>query len=426
MSVSRVIAFVNGWLLFLFLAFLIAIPLGYAVVPLMILGVILFSLPVMRRVLSCLDNRDLTFCLALLFYSSVWLLDVWKSGEWSIGDGVAMPLWSALAALILIWCRLFPPLPALWWSGLCTGGLLAGGIALFEHRVLMLDRASNGMNAIPFGNLALLLGCLSLIAAFWWSLQGHRARWKVWLALAAAAGGSMASLLSGTRGGWVAAPVLATLIWVAWCSMPDHQVRQWRPRIWLFVSLVLLSLVGISLVSVPAHRLVAAVEQLQAYWLLGERSGSVGARLEMWRGGLMLFSERPVTGWGEAGLQPARDILVKRGELYQGVSRFTQLHSDAIDTAARRGLVGFFSLMALYGVPLAMFWRCRKDPDPRVRLVAISGVMIVMAFIVFGLSQSMLRDVRGLSGYLGLCVGCWTILRALESSTPYRHSQRAK
>ena len=177
-----------------------------------------------------------------------------------------MPLWPALAALVLVWVRRFPPAPAIWWAGLCTGSLLAGGIALFEHRVLMHDRVSNGMNAIPFGNLALLLGCLSLAASFWWSLQGRDARGKVWFALAASAGGIMASLLSGTRGGWVAAPLLAFLIWLAWRSMPGHQVRHWRPRIWFSVSLVLLLFVGISVVSAPASRLTAAVEQFQAYW----------------------------------------------------------------------------------------------------------------------------------------------------------------
>ncbi|MDI5891893.1 O-antigen ligase family protein [Halomonas rhizosphaerae] len=419
MTMSRFVVFTNGWFLFSFLALLIVIPRGYAIIPLMVLGVILVSLPVMRHVSSRLDIRDLNFCLALFLYTAIWLLDVWQPGNWWIDNGIAMPLWPALAAMVLIWLRLFPPSAALWWAGLCTGSLLAGSIALFEYRVLMHDRVGNGMNSIPFGNLALLLGCLSLTASFWWLLKGRCARGKVWFALAAAAGGMMASLLSGTRGGWVAAPVLALLVWIAWQSMPDHEVRHWRRRNWLAVTLVLLIFVGVIVLGEPGSRLAAAVDQFQAYWLLDDRGGSVGLRFEMWKAGVVLFSQSPMMGWGDAGLQSARDALVAQGLLHPGVSQFTQLHSDVIDTAARRGLIGLVSLVAFYGVPLAMFWRCRKDPDPNVRLVAIAGVMIVTSFMVFGLSQSMLRDVRGLSGYLGLCVGCWAVLRSLE---PTSHS----
>ncbi|TDR57295.1 O-antigen ligase [Halomonas ventosae] len=413
---SRFFVFSNGWLLFSFLAWLIVIPWGYAVIPLMVLGMILLRLPVMRHVASRLDLRDLSFCLAFFLYTAIWLMDVWQSGDWLVADGVAMPLWPVLATMVLIWLRLFPPSPRLWWAGLCTGSLLAGSIALFEYRVLMLERVGNGMNAIPFGNIALLLGCLSLVASFWWLKNERGARGKVWFSLAAAAGGMLASLLSGTRGGWLAAPVLAILIWIAWQSMPDHEVHYWRRRSWLTVTLVIMMLVGVFFLGEPASRLAAAINQFQGYWLSGDCGGSIGLRLEMWKGGVILFSERPLTGWGEGGLEAARDALVDQGLVYPGISVFTQLHSDMIDTAARRGLVGLVSLLGLYGVPLTLFWRCRRDPDPRVRLLAIAGVMIVTSFMIFGFSQSMLRDVRGLSGYLGLCVGCWAVLRSIESS----------
>lgn len=87
-----------------------------------------------------------------------------------------------------------------------------------------------------------------------------------------------------------------------------------------------------------------------------------------------------------------------------------------IDTAARRGLVGLGVLLLLYGVPLWLFWRrlAFPDTDPAVSVLATAGMMVPIAFIDFGLTQSMLRDVRGLSGYLGLCIVYWAALRRTE------------
>ena len=55
----------------------------------------------------------------------------------------------------------------------------------------------------------------------------------------------------------------------------------------------------------------------------------------------------------------------------------------------------------------------------------MAGLMTPLAFIVFGLSQSMLRDVHGLSGYLGLSIGCWVILRREERRTLSQECPRA-
>jgi len=112
-------------------------------------------------------------------------------------------------------------------------------------------------------------------------------------------------------------------------------------------------------------------------------------------------------------------VWVEQGRFHQGISLYDQLHSDLVDTFARRGVPGLLSLMALYGVPLWLFWRYwRRGDDEETRALALCGVLIVVGFIGFGLSQSMLRDVRGLSGYLGLIVGCWCLVKVRSRSVP--------
>lgn len=91
----------------------------------------------------------------------------------------------------------------------------------------------------------------------------------------------------------------------------------------------------------------------------------------------------------------------RRGSLSSRDLNRHQLHSDLVDTFARRGVPGLVSLMALYGVPLWLFWRhWRRSGDEQARTLALCGVLIVVGFVGFGLSHSMLRDVWGLSGSL--------------------------
>ena len=140
-------------------------------------------------------------------------------------------------------------------------------------------------------------------------------------------------------------------------------------------------------------------------------------RVEMWRVGVQLFSEKPLFGWGEGRLQARRDDWVAVWDLHPAVSKHDQLHSDLIDTAARRGLVGLGSLLMLYGVPLLLFARALSGrPDATTRALAVAGLVVVVAFIGFGLTQSMLRDARGLAGYLGMVTACWCLLRGRESA----------
>ncbi|WOD30056.1 hypothetical protein RYH70_08255 [Alloalcanivorax xenomutans] len=54
---------------------------------------------------------------------------------------------------------------------------------------------------------------------------------------------------------------------------------------------------------------------------------------------------------------------------------------------------------------------CRRK-DIQGRALAVSEVIVVVAFIGFGLTQSLLRDVRGLSGFLGMLTACWCLLKA--------------
>jgi O-antigen ligase len=417
---------VNGALLFSFVALLIVLPLAYAWVPLVAAAVmgagLLSGAGAAGSGRERLDRDDAWLVLALLLYGVLWLLDVLRTGHWPVGEGdqgVLLPLWPLLAAVLLIWLRWYSPGPRVLWWAVCCGALGAGSIALFERLVLGESRASNNINAIPFGNLSLLLGSLSLLAVLWCLRRGHpRSRALLVGSLLAALAGLLGSLLSGTRGGWVALPFLLLL---AYRAARDLLPGRWRHGLAGLVVLMVAVTAALPQSGV-GQRVEQAVSNVQQYWQDEKRGTSVGLRLEMWRGGALLLREKPLLGWGEGRLEQAVQGLVAEGTLHRGVRHHDQLHSDLIDTAARRGGIGVAVLLLLYAIPLWLFWRRLRAPgaDPGIQVLAAAGMMIPVAFIDFGLTQSMLRDVRGLSGYLGLCVVCWVALRAQVISTARR------
>ena len=394
-----------GLVLAAFLTLLVAWPLAYAVVPLVAVALALVAFATPRRPVTPMSREDLWFLAALAAFSLIWMADVARTGVWPRAierGGLWLPLWPLLAAFVWLgWRRLRPPVSAFWW-GVGLGALLAGGIAGWEVLVQGRGRAANGINAIPFGMLSLLLGSLAWVGAF--AVRSGWARAGLLLALAFGLG---ASLLSGTRGSWVVFPALVVVVGLGfWRMLPRRALT-----VGVTALLALLLLVSLSPTLAVTERVSEALESVDEYDE-GERGNSFGVRVEMWRVGVQLFAEKPLLGWGEGALQERRDDWAAAWDLDPAVSKHDQLHSDLIDTAARRGLVGLGSLLMLYGVPLVLFARAlRGRPDATTRALAVAGLVVVVAFIGFGLTQSMLRDARGLAGYLGLIAACWCLLR---------------
>lgn len=406
---------INTGLLAAFLALLLVVHQAYFVIPFLAAAVALLGLLFNGKGSRCWawDWED-ACCLGTLgLFSLLWCLDVARTGKWPVGEGnqgFYLPLWPILATVVWLGWRRWTPSSSALWYGAALGCLLAGGIAAYECWILGRGRASNGINAIPFGNLSLLLATISIVAFL--VRRGHIRNTREWLKrglfLLAAVSGLMASILSGTRGSWIVFPVLLWLLYLAfWESLPAR-------RLVPIGAAVAVVIIGASLLPTTGvqERVAEAVDNLEEY-AEGDTYSSLGIRLEMWRAGAHLFSEKPLLGWGEGRLEERRDQWVAEGLYNRGISRYDQLHNDMIDTAARRGLVGLASLLLLYGVPIVLFSKhLRRRKDLQGRALAVSGLIVVVAFIGFGLTQSLLRDVRGLSGFLGMLTACWCLLKA--------------
>ncbi|MBD3896187.1 O-antigen ligase family protein [Halomonas sp. ML-15] len=424
LMLERAIGSANSLLVLAFIALLVLIPDAYRWVAVAGLGVLGVAAATARgSQYQRLDRDDAWFCLALIVYGVIWLADVWRSGHWPMVHGAGprlLPLWPLLAALLLVGLRCYPPNPRMLWWGVGVGALGVGAVALYERFLLGLERASNGINAIPFGNLSLLLGSLAALAVLWcWRHRSFHYAILMVLAMLAAVFGLLASLLSGTRGGWVALPFVMLLVYRA--------ARDLLPRRYLRLGAGCLTVVVLAVAILPqsgvGERLGHISEDAHRYWQQGRAGNSLGMRLELWRAGAIMVSEKPLFGYGERHTELGLRELAEAGRVYDRVIIHVQLHNEAIDTAARRGLLGVASLLLLYVIPFGLFWKKLRRAGRRtdLQLLAVAGMMVPLAFFTFGLTQSMLRDLRGLSGYLGLCVVCWAALRAREEALQSAH-----
>lgn len=111
----------------------------------------------------------------------------------------------------LLALRRYRPTPAVVWAGLGFGALALGADAVWE-----LVQANGFLRADGDTNVAILFGDLATLTTFAFAagylyIDGRLPRLGPWLMAAGVLVGLLASFLSGTRGAWLAVPVLIIL-----------------------------------------------------------------------------------------------------------------------------------------------------------------------------------------------------------------------
>ncbi len=289
------------------------------------------------------------------------------------------------------------------------GGLLTGGYTLYLALVENSVRVRAFDNPIHYGNGALALSCLCLAGLLW----GLRAKlgylWATLLALGFA-GGVVTSVLSGTRSGWVAIPVVIVLLFVVYRDrMPS--TRHWLT--WCILAVVALP-ACFAQVDVVERRMWTAGDQVHRYFEDGLNSTSVGLRLDMYKIGLVAFSKNPLIGIGPTGTEALTDELVQSGEIHPRVAKSRHLHNQYIDNMARYGVVGLVGYLVLLLVPCALFFRKTRSEVPSVRAIGLAGVLFLGLHGVVNLTQSMLERNMGVMMFVFVLVFLWAALKQEE------------
>jgi O-antigen ligase len=289
------------------------------------------------------------------------------------------------------------PPPRALWLGAAAGAVASLALVAFQGLWLGVARPGGWMNPITFGDLALCLALLSLAGA----VDATRA-WARWSGALGVLAGLAASLLSGSRGGWLMLALLVLVPLLLWLpglaarlalgSRPQPQPLSWRLALALPLLVLALAALAYALPQTGVRdRIAISVSDVRLY-LAGNRAPtSLSVRLELWRGGLLLVREHPWTGLDTPAYKRRMREWVAQGKLSPAVFAPPEpphLHNDLLQVLVTRGVIGLAAWSGILLAPLAFFWtRLRQARPARTPAPALAGLLLVLAYASFGLTE---------------------------------------
>lgn len=360
---------------------------------LLVLGVAMASRPrdAMRSELGPSPALQRWLYVTMIFFGAAVLTAI---GKPLTGLGLQLLIWFALlpaiGVLFLLQGRREHTIAAIW-LGSTVAACSAGLVSIVQVGIFDDPRATGiTANSITFGNTALLLGVISVALH---RLVDLPRRLALPAALTAGTLGLIASILSGSRGGWLALPLLiAVLLWQERDELTPSRLA--RLALGLVCTLVFANTLSDGM---PTSRASASVSNVSGYQTTAPRSDSAGssegARIEAWRSSSEAFADHPITGigWGNLGTHFEGDVA--RGIRNERIATFDHAHHQLLGAAANGGLIGLTAMVALFAVPGAEFLRVMRERDRRRRTLGLTGSAVLGAYAVFGLTESVLENL---------------------------------
>ncbi|MES2151330.1 MAG: O-antigen ligase family protein [Pseudomonadota bacterium] len=310
-------------------------------------------------------------------------------------------LFSFTALMLVLVCK--PDRRTLWWG--VVGGALAGALLVGYQRLgLAQERPGGLINAITFGDLSLCLGLVSIAAA----LDLRHTRLALWPAVGLLAG-LAGSIMTGTRGGWLAL-VMAALVLIKY----SHVLHSRRVRLLVVASFALVAATYF-VPDLGVHdRVVQGVFDVTSYFGGGSAFTNVGIRLELWKAAMLLIAEHPLLGVDFETARATMAAWVAAGRLDPVVLPMPHMHNDALQALVTGGVVGFSAWLSTLAAPFVFFARLlapRAQANKPQFALALAGMLVVAGYFSFGLTEVIFWSVKGSLFYalmifllMGLCL----------------------
>jgi O-antigen ligase len=292
-----------------------------------------------------------------------------------------------LAPIIVNAVLVAKPSPSFLWMGAAGAAFLAGLMASYQSLYLGVGRAFGAMNnIIIFGDLSVVMATFSVFGLLYWSSTVSKPQFKIILIIGLIFG-VWASLLSGTKGGWLSIIMISIL--AIWISLKQ---LHWSKKILGVV-------IGLGLVFLAAslappelvmNRVKDGVAGARIWFLTGDvTEGSVSIRLEKWYQAIFMLIEKPLTGWGNQGAIVELQARITAAGV-PGV--WTQAENDLLQAGIVHGIPAIFATLALYFGFILSFAKMRRLNSDSSLWIGLSsvGIVFVILMIEFGLSVNVL------------------------------------
>ncbi|OYU13289.1 MAG: hypothetical protein CFE38_03210 [Comamonadaceae bacterium PBBC1] len=273
------------------------------------------------------------------------------------------------------------------WLGAASAAGLAGVLASYQSLVLDVGRAKGAMNhPIIFGDLSVVLASIALFGVLYSQQAKSSLYFRAYLLLGALMG-VWASLLSGTKGGWLS--IVMVMFVFAWRLTADKALM-WRGLGLLCIVALILKGVLLAPEALVWGRLEGVWGSAKHWFDTGEVTDwSVSIRLELWSYAWELFSQKPLLGWsgGEALAKLAEHL--KPFNVPVGIAPVFE--NDLLHFAAVAGSVGVLSVLGLYVGVFFGFWQFKKQvQEGQTSAFVLLGMLLVVMLFEFGLTVNAL------------------------------------
>jgi O-antigen ligase len=348
-----------------------------------------------------LSQGERALVMSVLVFVGIWVLAWAVHGFTDEGTRAGGRIWRLLPLIpIFLLLRRMDGLERSLWNGLVAGGIIAGGYAIWfvasgqtgiHHIGDSGFRVEGTTNPIYFGGIALAFA-LMLVPRV---IDDRHSPTVRTLALIAIVLAFTANALSGSRGAWLAVPIL---IVVFFFTLGARQSPAWR--FGTSITLLVLSILALTAPMLPMH------ERLGETWievkLIGDginSEGAIGLRLKMWSVAWTQFLENPWLGAGPGAYQDALHATATANDWHPIMLRYRHPHNEYLSALTNAGIPGLVSFMAMFAVVAVRFFRHLLAADRDQRFLAWCGLAGIVTLAVMAGSESIFERNTGVAWF---------------------------
>jgi O-antigen ligase len=253
------------------------------------------------------------------------------------------------------------------------GASLAGIIACIQYFYLA-QRAHGTVNALPFGDIALLLSFFSLINIH------QENKIQKYLSLLSFILGCSAVIFSLARGAWITAPFLFILLLFIWYKQKSISLK----LLLVFLLLGTLSIGFISLSPQVQSRIQAAQHDITRYDT--NSLTSLGIRITLWKTAIRAIPDHPILGFGLHNTKQVASDYIENKTIKESMSEWSgHFHNEYLTTLVGKGAIGLASLFMLLFAPAFLLYRHLSSVDNGYQASLV--FMLCTGYSLFGLTN---------------------------------------
>jgi len=243
----------------------------------------------------------------------------------------------------------------------------------------------NFMPLLAYSELAATLGILALLSIDWDPPRSSFIQsLSIVIKMTAGCSGLYAIYLYQSRGAWLAIPVFAISVCIAFMK----NARYFKKLAAALAIIAIIAMIYGSTCSVQ-QRLAQAQSDMSELSKSSNMDTSIGTRYQLWKGSLLIIKHHIGFGVGNDGFAGAMHQLADQGKISFASAKFPHSHNEFLFSAVIFGVFGIVALVLLYFLPTLYFFRHTKNQSAQSRAAALMGVVLCLSFFTDGLVDVM-------------------------------------